>query len=116
MSGSHRGNPRGSLRLLSVTGSDRLGLATAPAHASPLTPPAPHDARRPRKWARRSSTSTRKLGYQSAIGAGTGIVIDGNGVVLTNNHVIAGATNMTASPLALARPFPATVIGYDRKP
>ena len=44
MSGSHRGRPRGSLRLLSLLAVMGLALATAPAHASPLTPPPPHDA------------------------------------------------------------------------
>ena len=44
MSGSHRGIPRGSLRLLSLLAATGLALATAPAHASPLTPPAPRDA------------------------------------------------------------------------
>ena len=29
-----------------------------------------------------------RFGYNDAIGAGTGIVIDPGGVVLTNNHVI----------------------------
>ncbi|MDT5170649.1 MAG: hypothetical protein QOD02_3984, partial [Mycobacterium sp.] len=51
----------------------------------------------------------------SAIGAGTGIVIDSNGVVLTNNHVVAGATNLTARSIGNGQTFPATVIGYDRK-
>ena len=37
-----------------------------------------------------------KFGYNNAVGAGTGIVIDPNGVVLTNNHVISGATDITA--------------------
>ena len=60
MSGSHRGNPRGSLRSLSVLAVVGLGLATAPAHASPSTPPAPQTLRdrRSARWARRSSTST----------------------------------------------------------
>ncbi|MDT5141571.1 MAG: hypothetical protein QOI79_903 [Mycobacterium sp.] len=116
MSGSHRGKPRGWLRLLSLLAVTGLGLATAPAHAAPLTPPAPQDA----------STAIvqvgpqivdidAKLGYQSAIGAGTGIVIDSNGVVLTNNHVVAGATNLTARSIGNGQTFPATVIGYDRK-
>jgi S1-C subfamily serine protease len=116
MSGSHRRAPRGSLRLLNVLAVLSLGLATAPAHASPLTPPAPRDA---------ASASAQvgpqivdidaKLGYQSAIGAGTGIVIDGGGVILTNNHVVAGATNLTARSIGNGQTYPATVIGYDRQ-
>ena len=114
MSGSHRRAPRGSLRLLSVLATLGLGLATAPAHAAP--PPAPRDA---------ASASAQvgpqivdidaKLGYQSAIGAGTGIVIDGGGVVLTNNHVVAGATDLTARSIGNGQTYPASVIGYDRQ-
>ena len=114
MSGSHRREPRGSLRLLSVLATLGLGLATAPAHAAP--PPAPRDA---------ASASAQvgpqivdidaKLGYQSALGAGTGIVIDGGGVVLTNNHVVAGATDLTARSIGNGQTYPASVIGYDRQ-
>jgi len=115
MSGSHRGSPRGSLRLLSVLAVMGLGLATAPAHASPLTPPAPMDAATARGQVGPQIVDIdAKLGYQSAIGAGTGIVIDGNGVILTNNHVIAGATNLTARSIGNGQTYPATVIGYDR--
>jgi S1-C subfamily serine protease len=115
MSGSHRSNPRGSLRLLSVLAVMGLGLATAPAHASPLTPPVPLDASTALGQVGPQIVDIdAKLGYQSAIGAGTGIVIDGNGVVLTNNHVIAGATNLTARSIGNGQTYPATVIGYDR--
>jgi S1-C subfamily serine protease len=54
-----------------------------------------------------------KLGYQSAVGAGTGIVI-GPSTVLTNNHVVAGATDLTVRSIGNGQTFPATVIGYDR--
>jgi S1-C subfamily serine protease len=93
-----------------------LGLATAPAHASPLTPPAPQDAATALGQVGPQIVDIdAKLGYQSAIGAGTGIVIDGNGVILTNNHVVAGATNLTARSIGNGQTYPATVIGYDRK-
>ncbi|MFZ0718349.1 MAG: serine protease, partial [Mycobacterium sp.] len=82
MSGSHRGIPRGSLRLLSLLAVLGLGLATAPAHASPLTPPAPQDAATAiGRVGPQIVDLDAKLGYQSAIGAGTGIVIDSNGVI-----------------------------------
>ncbi len=54
------------------------------------------------------------LGYQGAIGAGTGIVLDPSGEVLTNNHVIEGATEITATSLANHRTYPVDVIGFDR--
>src|SRR6202008_738073 len=96
MSGSHRGKPRRSLRLLSLLAATGLAVATVPAHASPLTAPAPRDAATAAaQVGPQIVDSDARLGYQSAIGAGTGIVIDPS-VVLTNNHVIAGATDLTA--------------------
>jgi S1-C subfamily serine protease len=54
------------------------------------------------------------LGYQNARAAGTGIVIKSSGVVLTNNHVVAGATSITVTEVSDGRTFTATVVGYDR--
>ena len=115
MSGSHRRIPRRSLSLFSLVATAGLTLATAPAGAAPVMPPLPRDA---------ASASAvvgpqivdidAKLGYQSAIGAGTGIVIS-DSVILTNNHVVAGATDLTARSIANGQVFPATVIGFDRQ-
>ena len=45
---------------------------------------------------------------------GTGFVIDArNGLVLTNNHVIDGATSVTVTLAMDGKTFPATVLGYD---
>jgi S1-C subfamily serine protease len=54
------------------------------------------------------------LGYQSGEAAGTGMVISSSGVVLTNNHVIDGATTINATDVGNGRTYSATVIGYDR--
>ena len=54
------------------------------------------------------------LGYQGAIGLGTGIVLNPDGEVLTNNHVIEGATEIEAVSLANSRSYPVDVIGFDR--
>ncbi|HXS86612.1 MAG TPA: trypsin-like peptidase domain-containing protein [Mycobacterium sp.] len=115
MSGSHRRKPRRSVSLLGLLAATGLTLATVPANASPTMPPIPRDA---------ASASAvvgpqivdidAKLGFQSAIGAGTGIVIDPS-VILTNNHVIAGATDLTARSIANGQTFPASVIGFDRQ-
>jgi S1-C subfamily serine protease len=116
MIGSHRRKPRRSLSVLSLLTTAGLGLATIPAaNASPAIPPMPRDA---------ASASAvvgpqivdidARLGFQSAIGAGTGIVIDPS-VILTNNHVVAGATDLTARSIANGQVFPATVIGFDRQ-
>jgi S1-C subfamily serine protease len=54
------------------------------------------------------------LSYQGGQAAGTGIVLTSSGVVLTNNHVIAGATRITATDVGNGRSYTATVVGYDR--
>src|SRR5690242_1588057 len=56
---------------------------------------------------------TTKIDYQQAIGTGTGIVIDPNGVVLTNYHVAAGADAITGT--VGGRDYPADLVGYDRR-
>jgi S1-C subfamily serine protease len=55
-----------------------------------------------------------KFGYNNAVGAGTGIVIDPNGVVLTNNHVISGATDISAFDVGNGQAYGVDVVGYDR--
>lgn len=54
------------------------------------------------------------LGEQQEQAAGTGIVLTSSGEVLTNNHVIAGATAVEAVDVGNGRTYPATVVGYDR--
>jgi len=54
------------------------------------------------------------LGYQHAQGAGTGIVLQSSGLILTNNHVIRGATTLSVTDIGNGRTYPATVVGYDR--
>ncbi len=46
-------------------------------------------------------------------GAGTGMIIEASGVVLTNNHVIAGAETVTVTLYGQTKQFPARVIGTD---
>jgi len=121
MSGSHRRTPWWWSWLLSLAATVGLVVVAAPAQASPLTPPGP---RAPAPPADPTSAVSAvgpqivdidtQMGYQSATGAGTGIVIDPNGVVLTNNHVIAGATQLSARSIGTGQTYPIEVIGYDR--
>ncbi|WP_231333506.1 S1C family serine protease [Actinomadura graeca] len=53
-------------------------------------------------------------GLNSATAAGTGIVLDPSGFVLTNNHVIQGATVIKGTDTDNRRGYPAQVVGYDR--
>jgi len=54
------------------------------------------------------------LGYQSEQAAGTGIVLTSTGEVLTNNHVIDGATTISATDIGNGKTYTASVVGYDR--
>lgn len=50
---------------------------------------------------------------QSAVGAGTGIVVDPDGLVLTNNHVVAAAATISATDVGNHRRYAASVAGRD---
>ncbi len=52
-------------------------------------------------------------GDQQATSAGTGIVLTSNGEVLTNNHVINGATSIKVTDIGNGRTYTANVVGYD---
>ena len=53
------------------------------------------------------------LGDEQATAAGTGIVLTSNGEVLTNNHVIDGATSIKVTDIGNGRTYTAKVVGYD---
>jgi len=53
------------------------------------------------------------LSYQGAQAAGTGIVLTSSGEVLTNNHVIDGATSISVTDVGNGQTYSATVVGYD---
>jgi S1-C subfamily serine protease len=53
------------------------------------------------------------LGYQGATAAGTGIVLSSDGEVLTNNHVIDGATSIKVTDIGNGKTYTAKVVGYN---
>ena len=53
------------------------------------------------------------LGYQHGLAAGTGMIISRSGEVLTNNHVINGATKFKVVDVTSHRRYTATVAGYS---
>jgi S1-C subfamily serine protease len=53
------------------------------------------------------------FGYQGASGAGTGVVITSDGEVITNNHVVNGATSIRVTDVGNGTTYHATVVGYD---
>jgi S1-C subfamily serine protease len=56
---------------------------------------------------------TSTLNYQSETAEGTGMVLSSNGLVLTNNHVINGATTIKATVVTTGASYTARVVGYD---
>jgi len=53
------------------------------------------------------------LGYENGLAAGTGMIISRSGEVLTNNHVIAGATKFKVVDVTTHHKYTATVVGYS---
>jgi S1-C subfamily serine protease len=53
------------------------------------------------------------LAYQGGHAAGTGMVLTSSGEVLTNNHVIRGATTIRVVVPRTGRSYAAKVVGYD---
>ncbi|TDD29803.1 trypsin-like serine protease [Kribbella turkmenica] len=54
------------------------------------------------------------LGYEGAKAAGTGIVLTSDGEVLTNHHVIEGATSISVTDVGNGRTYTASVVGYNK--
>jgi S1-C subfamily serine protease len=53
------------------------------------------------------------LDYGQAEAAGTGIVLSSSGEILTNNHVVEGATSISVTDIGNGKTYSATVVGYD---
>jgi S1-C subfamily serine protease len=54
-----------------------------------------------------------RLAYQGGQAAGTGMVLTSSGEVLTNNHVIRGATAIKVVVPSTGRSYTAKIVGYD---
>lgn len=87
--------------------------------SSPVGPGPTHPSRSESKVARaidpRLVDVVSTLRYQDASAAGTGIVLTSRGEVLTNNHVIKGATSVRVTDVGSGRTYRAKVVGYDEK-
>ncbi len=53
------------------------------------------------------------LKYDDASAAGTGMVLTSGGLVMTNNHVVEGATTVTVTDPSTSATYTATVVGTD---
>jgi S1-C subfamily serine protease len=69
-----------------------------------------------------TATATQQVGivdvntvlkYQGAEAAGTGMILNSNGEVLTNNHVVDGATSISVTVVSTGKTYTATVVGTD---
>ncbi len=54
-----------------------------------------------------------ELAYQGASGAGTGIVLTADGEVVTNYHVVEGATSIKVTVAGTGKTYTATVVGHS---
>jgi S1-C subfamily serine protease len=54
-----------------------------------------------------------EIGYGAGQAAGTGMVLTPNGEILTNNHVISGATKISVTDVGNGKTYAAIVVGYD---
>ena len=55
------------------------------------------------------------LGDEGGTAYGTGVVLTSNGEVLTNNHVVNGATSIKVRDVGNGRTYPAKVVGLRPK-
>jgi len=56
---------------------------------------------------------TTELDYGSGEAAGTGMVLTANGEILTNHHVVEGATSIRVQVVSTGTSYDADVVGYD---
>lgn len=56
---------------------------------------------------------TSQLTYDGAESAGTGVVLTSDGEILTNNHVVEGATSISVTVVSTGATYPASVVGTD---
>ncbi|HWM02954.1 MAG TPA: trypsin-like peptidase domain-containing protein [Actinophytocola sp.] len=94
-----------------VAGDDGAASPTAASTATTSTATEPVDVSSVVAKVRDSVVQVNVRGASSQ-GLGSGVIIDAAGRILTNNHVVAGAEEVTVT-LADGRTVPATVLGTD---
>ncbi|SCZ12961.1 serine protease, S1-C subfamily, contains C-terminal PDZ domain [Rhodococcus erythropolis] len=90
-------------------------IESAPVTVITTTPPAPVVPLTPEELSAQVVptivTITAPAGFTTT--AGTGIVLSPDGVVLTNHHVISGASDVTAVSMSNGLIYDAEILGYD---
>ena len=91
------------------------GSSTAPALPSPSPNGSPSTTLSASDIAQKVDPAIVDINvtFLSGRGAGTGMVLTSNGLVLTNNHVIADATKIEVQSVSSGHTWNATVLGYD---
>lgn len=56
---------------------------------------------------------TSTLDYGTGTGAGTGMVLTSDGEILTNHHVVEGATSISVEVVSTGQTYDGEVVGYD---
>ncbi len=88
---------------VSGSGSSGSGAVIGPANAAAIA----------------KGIDSKVVDVETTLGAderafGTGMVLKSNGEVLTNNHVVEGATSINVTDVGNGKTYKATVVGYDR--
>jgi S1-C subfamily serine protease len=120
---------------LAAVGAGHLFSGRSASASTPLSSAAPPSFSTPGTFSTGgSSSSTRHLtasaiaakvdpglvdinvtfGLARGRGAATGMVLTPSGEVLTNNHVVRGATRISVTDIGNGRTYSASVLGYDR--
>jgi S1-C subfamily serine protease len=102
------------LALYSPSGASLPGSGAVPAPASSAPPLPSSEQGIATKVKAGLVLVNTTLQYNGEAAAGTGMVINANGLVLTNNHVIEGSTKITATVASTGKTYTAMVVGYDK--
>ena len=113
-------HPTSSVAAAPAPSSSAIPAAPAPGPSSTAIPQpssgsgtSPSEAAVLKKVAPGVVIINTTLQYSSEQAAGTGMVLNSSGLVLTNTHVIENSTKISATVLATGRTYPAKVVGYD---
>jgi len=97
-----------------ASGSSLPGIGAVPSPGSPTAPLTGGEQGIVTKVKPGIVIINTTLQYDREAAAGTGMVLNADGLVLTNNHVIEGSTKISATVVSTGRTYPATVVGYDK--
>ncbi len=98
------GNPFGSNGGGAGSGSGNSGGSGAPSNTSAIATKVSPDL----------VDIATDLTYEHGEAFGTGIVLTSKGLILTNNHVISGATRVRVTDVGNHQTYTGSVVGYDR--